>query len=149
MVRAASTGYNPGSPLHRISSVRFLIATSCFLALAHPMSAQSGQSATDTAAARAAATTTGYGAWFGSIPNMDGSGAGILLEGTSVGSPAEKAGLKAGDRILSIGGVRMVELRSMVDVLRARQPGDTVEVVYQRREAMEKVKVVLGVRPAS
>ena len=43
----------------------------------------------------------------------------------------------------------MDELRSMVEVLRTRQPGDTVEVVFQRRDAMQKVKVVLGVRPAS
>jgi S1-C subfamily serine protease len=80
---------------------------------------------------------------------MDGGSGGILLDGTSSGSPAEKAGLKAGDRILSIGGVRMEDLRSMVDVLRARQPGDTVEVVYQRLGTMEKVKVILGTRPAS
>lgn len=93
--------------------------------------------------------TSGYGAWFGSIPNMDGSDGGILLDGATVGSPAEKAGLRAGDRILSIGGKRMDDLRAMVELLRQKQPGDTVEVIYQRRDAMEKVKVVLGVRPAS
>ena len=118
------------------------------MAFAGPLSAQAGHSTSDTSAARGAATT-GYGAWFGSIPNMDGSFGGILIDGATVGSPAEKAGLKAGDRILSIGGVRMEELRSMVEVLRSRQPGDTVEVIYQRRGSMEKVKVVLGVRPAS
>jgi S1-C subfamily serine protease len=80
---------------------------------------------------------------------MDGSAGGILLDGTTPGSPAEKAGLKAGDWLLSIGGTRMEDLRSMVDLLRARQPGDTVEVIYQRGEAMEKVKVVLGVRPGN
>ena len=73
----------------------------------------------------------------------------VLLDGATVGSPAEKAGLRAGDRILSIGGKRMDDLRAMVELLRQKQPGDTVEVIYQRRDAMEKVKVVLGVRPAS
>ena len=80
---------------------------------------------------------------------MDGSAGGILLDGATAGSPAEKAGLKAGDRLLSIGGVRMEDLRSMVEVLRARQPGDTVEVIYQRRGTMEKVKVILSTRPTN
>jgi S1-C subfamily serine protease len=80
---------------------------------------------------------------------MDGSDGGILLDGSTPGSPAALAGLMAGDRLLSIGGARMEDLRSMVELLRARQPGDTVEVIYQRGSSMEKVKVVLGVRPAS
>lgn len=149
MVRVAPPGYNPEPPSRRITFVRFLILVSCLAVFAAPLAAQENRAARGTAPAAPPAVTTGYGAWFGSIPNMDGSSGGILLEGTSTGSPAERAGLKAGDRILSIGGVRMDELRSMVDVLRARQPGDTVEVVYQRRGAMEKVKVILGVRPAS
>jgi S1-C subfamily serine protease len=127
--------------------VRSLIVVTCIALLTGPLHAQDGRSTTDTASRNTPAT--GYGAWFGSIPNMDGSVGGVLIDGTTAGSPAEKAGLKAGDRILSIGGVRMEELRSMVEVLRARQPGDTVEVIYQRRGTMEKVKVILGVRPAS
>ena len=43
----------------------------------------------------------------------------------------------------------MEDLRSMVEVLRLRQPGDTVEVIYQRRGTLEKTKVILGVRPGS
>jgi S1-C subfamily serine protease len=96
-----------------------------------------------------AAPTTGYGAWFGSIPNMDGATGGVLIDGTSAGSPAEKAGLKAGDRILSIAGVRMDELRSMAELLRTKVPGDTVEVLFQRGGTMEKAKVILGVRPGN
>lgn len=144
MVRRSTPRYNPdhshtGSIVVRISHLAFSMLVS-----AAPLTAQGTPPAPPPVPA-----TTGYGAWFGSIPNMDASIGGILLEGTSTGSPAEKAGLKAGDRIVSIGGVRMDELRSMVEVLRTRQPGDTVEVVFQRRDAMQKVKVVLGVRPAS
>jgi S1-C subfamily serine protease len=145
MATAAPSGYNPEHFHAGSTFVRFLTLVSCIALCIAPLTAQSAPAAPPPAPQ----TATGYGAWFGSIPNMDGSTGGILIEGTSVGSPAEKAGLKAGDRILSIGGVRMEELRSMVEVLRARQPGDTVEVVYQRRGTMEKVKVILGVRPAS
>lgn len=95
------------------------------------------------------APTSGYGAWFGSVPNMDHPGAGILLSGTSPGSPAEKAGLRAGDLILSIGGEAMPDLRAMVELLRKRAPGDTVEVVFRRVIEEKKVKVVLGSRPGA
>ena len=144
MVHAAASEYNPGDSHLGSIVVRIPLLATCLLVFTAPIAAQATPPAPPPAPA-----TTGYGAWFGSIPNMDGSIGGILLEGTSTGSPAEKAGLKAGDRIMSIGGVRMDELRSMVEVLRTRQPGDTVEVVYQRRDALQKVKVVLGVRPAS
>ena len=126
--------------------MRALIAIASLALLASPLSAQATPPAPPTPAPPA---TTGYGAWFGSIPNMDGSTGGILIDGASAGSPAEKAGLKSGDRILSIGGVRLEDLRSMVDLLRAKHPGDTVEVIYQRRGTMEKVKVILGVRTAN
>jgi S1-C subfamily serine protease len=80
---------------------------------------------------------------------MDHAGDGILLSGTSPGSPAEKAGLRAGDLILSIGGEAMPDLRAMVDLLRKRAPGDTVEVVFRRVIEEKKVKVVLGTRPGA
>ena len=88
--------------------------------------------------APAPAPVTGYGAWFGSIPDMDNSMAGIYLNGVTAGSPAEKAGLKAGDT-----------LQSMTEVLRNHKPGDTITVVFQREGAEKSVAVILGVRPGS
>ncbi len=131
--------------------MRHLIIPACLTLFVSPLSAQGNSAGTGASQGHAApaAVTTGYGAWFGSIPNMDGGSGGVLIDGTTVGSPAEKAGLKAGDRILSIGGNRMEDLRSMVEVLRVRQPGDTVEVIYQRRGTLEKTKVILGVRPGN
>lgn len=126
--------------------VRLSLSAVFLLGLTGPLAAQGTP---PPPAPQAAPATTGYGAWFGSIPNMDASDGGILLDGTATASPAEKAGLRAGDRLLSIGGVRMDDLSSMVEVLRAKQPGDTVEVLYRRRGEMQKVKVVLGIRPAS
>ncbi|MBI2080760.1 MAG: PDZ domain-containing protein, partial [candidate division NC10 bacterium] len=48
------------------------------------------------------------------------------------GSPAERAGLRAGDIIVRFGGVRVTNLEDLVYALRAKRAGDTVEVVYQR-----------------
>jgi putative serine protease PepD len=89
----------------------------------------------------------GYGAWFGSIPDLNDSGKGVLLEGTSPGSPAAKAGLRKGDLITMMAGDTVGGLRDMVEVLREHAPGETIEVVYQRDGKAHKAKVTLGVRP--
>lgn len=95
----------------------------------------------------AAPVQTGYGAWFGSIPDMDGSSGGILLSGTTAGSPAEKAGLKAGDFVTAMAGKRVEDLAGMVEVLRSHKAGDTIDVAFVRGRVEQKTKVVLGVRP--
>ena len=101
------------------------------------------------APAPAPAPVSGYGAWFGSIPDMDNSTAGIYLNGVTAGSPAEKAGLKAGDTLLKMAGKPTIDLQSMTEVLRNHKPGDTITVVFQREGAEKSVAVILGVRPGS
>lgn len=92
-------------------------------------------------------TGRGYGAWFGSIPDLADAGTGIRLEGTTPGSPAAKAGLRKGDLITVMAGDSVHTLRDMVTVLRLRQPGDTITVAFLRDSKADSVKVVLGVRP--
>ena len=46
--------------------------------------------------------TTGFRVYLGTIPNYADSGDGLLLDGVRDDSPAAKAGLKAGDRIVKI-----------------------------------------------
>jgi S1-C subfamily serine protease len=107
------------------------------------------QATTDSTAARPA-PASGYGAWFGSIPDMILSDPGIVLEGTTPGSPAAKAGLTKGDVIVEMDGGTVENLRDMVEVLRAHAPGDTIKVVFWRDADAKQhsVKVVLGTRPA-
>jgi membrane-associated protease RseP (regulator of RpoE activity) len=47
--------------------------------------------------------TGGFRVYLGTIPNYADSGTGLLLDGVRENSPAAKAGLKAGDRIVKIG----------------------------------------------
>lgn len=47
--------------------------------------------------------TGGFRVYLGTIPNYADSGDGLLLDGVRDGSPAAKAGLKAGDRVVKIG----------------------------------------------
>ena len=80
-----------------------------------------------------AGTGQGYGAYFGSIPDFGfEKETGVLLSGVRPGSPAEKAGLREGDLIVKMAGVRVKSLHDLVHVLRSKQAGDTVEVIFMR-----------------
>jgi hypothetical protein len=96
-------------------------------------------------------TTTGgggYGAYLGTIPDMTGGGTpdGVRITGVRAGSPAEQAGLQAGDVITAIGAKRVVNLFDMTDALRSHQPGDTVVIVTKREGTERRVTAVLGKR---
>ena len=95
----------------------------------------------------AAAPRSGRGAWFGSIPDMAASeSTGVRITGVSPGSPAEQAGLTAGDVIVEFGGMPVNDLYQFTDALQARQPGDTVRVVVRRAGQPLTVTAVLGRR---
>ncbi len=75
----------------------------------------------------------GYGAYFGSIPDFSESSIpGVKLTGVRPESPAEKAGLRAGDIIIAFAGVTIRNLEDLVFALRSKRAGDRVEIVYQR-----------------
>jgi len=57
-----------------------------------------------TAKSDAAPRTGGFRVYLGTIPNYADSNDGLLLDGVREDSPAAKAGLKAGDKIVKIGG---------------------------------------------
>lgn len=95
---------------------------------------------------QATAGGVGYGAYLGTIPDMTGSPGGVRITGVRAGSPAEQAGLKAGDVITAIGSKQVANLFDMTEALRSHQPGDTVVIVRKRDGAQERVTAVLGKR---
>lgn len=101
-------------------------------------------------APRPQATTGGggYGAYLGTIPDMSGGGVsdGVRITGVRAGSPAESAGLQAGDVITAIGAKRIANLYDMTDALRSHQPGDTVVIVSKRAGVERRATAVLGKR---
>jgi hypothetical protein len=101
---------------------------------------------TPPAAPSGSSRTGGYGAYLGSIPDMTGNPGGVALSGVRAGSPAEAAGLKAGDIITRIGTHPVANLQAMTDALRAYAPGDTVEIAFRRDGAERKAQVILGRR---
>ncbi len=91
---------------------------------------------------------SGYGAYLGTIPDMTGSPGGVRITGVRAGSPAEQAGLKAGDVITAIGVKTVANLYDMTDALRSHQAGDTVAIVVKRDGVEQRVTAVLGKRPS-
>ena len=88
----------------------------------------------------------GYGAYLGSIPDMAGGVRGVRLTGVRAESPADRAGIRAGDVIVRIGEREVADLQGLTDALRAHQPGDAVDVVLLRDGAERTVRVTLGRR---
>jgi len=95
---------------------------------------------------QATAGGSGYGAYLGTIPDMTGSPGGVRITGVRAGSPAEQAGLKAGDVITAIGSKQVANLFDMTEALRSHQAGDTVVIVTKRDGAERRLTAVLGKR---
>jgi hypothetical protein len=75
----------------------------------------------------------GYGPFFGVVPDFgEAERPGVKLGGVRPGSPAEKAGVKAGDIIVRFAGVEVKTLDDLTFALRSRRPGDKVEVLLLR-----------------
>ena len=94
-----------------------------------------------------AARGQGYGPYFGLVPEFGQPDDGVRLNGVLAGSPAEKAGLRAGDLIVRFDGRAVRNLEDFVFVLRGKRAGDLVEVVYRRGDEEHAASAVLGTRP--
>ena len=102
---------------------------------------------------RAAAAPTmsssreGSDVYLGSIPDMaSGDVPGLRLSGVSAGTPADVAGLKAGDIIVEFGGAPVKDLYEYSNALYSRKPGDEVDVVVLRGGSRLTLHVKLGKR---
>jgi hypothetical protein len=93
-----------------------------------------------------AAVTSGYGAYLGSIPDMTSSEGGVKLMGVRKDSPADKAGLRAGDVITRIGKADIADLQAMTNALRSFAPGDKTDIAVQRGDSTLTVQVTFGRR---
>src|SRR6185436_15017369 len=84
----------------------------------------------------------GSNVYLGSIPDMSaGDAPGLRLTGVRAGSPADSAGLKAGDVVVELGGKAVTDLQSYSDALYANKPGDEIDVVVVRDGQRVKVRV--------
>ena len=88
----------------------------------------------------------GFRAWFGSIPSYSYDGEGVLIDGTTGGSPAERAGFLKGDVLIGVGDVKIVNIYDFTYALNLYKPGDVVLVKFLRDGAEQEVRVTLSTR---
>ena len=70
--------------------------------------------------------------FFGSIPDFSHTGPGYAISGVVDGSPAQKAGLRAGDVIVRLGESKIGNLEDFDSALRKHKAGQPVRIVVQR-----------------
>ena len=90
---------------------------------------------------------SGYGPYFGSVPDFANEGQGVKFAEVRSGSPAAKAGLRGGDVLISFDGAPIKTLYDFTFALREKKPGDRVEVVVVRDGKEMKATVQLTTRP--
>jgi aminopeptidase YwaD len=90
-----------------------------------------------------AASGSGYGPYFGSVPDFGEGIQGVKFADVTAGSPAAKAGFKAGDILVEFDGKPIGNLYDFTYALRAKQPGDQVKVKVMRDGAPVEATVSL------
>lgn len=89
----------------------------------------------------------GGNAYLGSVPDMGAVDVvGLRLSGVRAGSPADQAGLRAGDVIVELGGKSVKDIYEYTSALYAHQPGETVKIVVMRGTDRVEVMATLGRR---
>ncbi|HCB33955.1 MAG TPA: peptidase S1 [Acidimicrobiaceae bacterium] len=80
---------------------------------------------------------------------LDGTGVprGVTVFGVADDGPAARAGLRAGDVLLSLAGVPVMSMGDLVADTRLLQPGDAVPVELYRDGRRETTSVTVGLRP--
>jgi len=89
---------------------------------------------------------SGYGPDFGSIPDFNEPPKGVRFADVREGSPASKAGLRAGDIMIEFGGKEIGNLYDFTYSLREHRPGDLVLVKVLRGDQTIEAKVLLTQR---
>ncbi len=88
----------------------------------------------------------GYGPYFGSVPDFGQEENGVKFSDVRPGSPAAKAGFKAGDVLVQFGSMPIHNLYDFTDALRRSKVGDVVDVQVLRDGKPVKAPVTLEQR---
>jgi hypothetical protein len=81
--------------------------------------------------------------YFGVMPDYGFDGKGVKLQGVAPGSPAEKAGLKEGDVLVSLNEKDFEDVKGYSSIFFALKPGDEITLGYERDGKRKIVKALL------
>ena len=90
--------------------------------------------------------SSGYGSYFGSVPDMTDDVRGVRFADIRPNSPAAKAGLRGMDVLVAFNGKEIRNLTDFTYMLRTHKPGETVHVTVERDGQPLEVEVTLAVR---
>lgn len=82
--------------------------------------------------------------YVGTIPDYSEQVEGFKISGVNDGSPAEKAGLKAGDIIIKFGDKVVKNIYDYMYAMQGYKPGDVVDVIVLRGGQELKLSIILG-----
>lgn len=85
--------------------------------------------------------------WLG-VQMDHGADTGVTVEKVVRGSPAEKAGIHSGDRIVGVDGVRITAPAQVTRGVGQHKIGESVSVEIERRGTASTIAVVLAARPS-
>lgn len=78
------------------------------------------------------------------LNDLDFIGPGVVVIGVPEGGPAGGAGLRAGDVITEIGGMRVTGLPALRSLIANHRPGEPIEIGYWREGDEQHCRVVLA-----
>ncbi|RMG17192.1 MAG: PDZ domain-containing protein, partial [Planctomycetota bacterium] len=91
---------------------------------------------------------TGPPGFLGVYLDPDAPGPGAPVDGAQPGSPAARAGLREGDRIVAANGRSLTDTRALVKLLGGLRPGDRLRLEVEREGTRRTVVATLAARPA-
>jgi Zn-dependent M28 family amino/carboxypeptidase len=86
-------------------------------------------------------TSGGFRVYLGTIPNYADQADGLKLDGVRPDSPAERAGLKAGDVVVKLGRVDVKNVYDYTYALEELKPGVEIEMVVRRDAKLMTVMI--------
>ena len=87
-----------------------------------------------------------YSVYLGTIPDFVNTEGGLFIQGVTPGSPAEEAGLQAGDQIIRLGDYEVSDIYNYTYALGEYEPGDVVDIVIIRDGVEVVLTATLGAR---
>jgi putative serine protease PepD len=79
--------------------------------------------------------------------SLDDTATNALIAGVRGGTPAQSAGLKAGDVVTAVDGTKTASSDDLQNAIDSHKPGDTVTLTYRRGGSEHTVQVKLASRP--